>query len=146
MKKRTEEFLHEARVALDDAGARFTMINSMTAFGAAAVFGSAELGIKTVVAEKYDSIPRSWWTHDIVGLAEKTGLWGELPAHLQDHLTAMAPFDPDVRYPGSTAYDELVTAGSPKEWERRLAQGRQLLDHIESKVLGDPAAFSRLKL
>ena len=71
-------------------------------------------------------------------------MWSQLPPDLRAHLAAIAPLDPNVRYPRETAYETLVSSSSNAEWQQLLTTAPRFLQYIERDVIGNPAAFGKL--
>jgi hypothetical protein len=145
MRPETARNLHEARDARNSAQAGFTMVNSMNAGGAGAVFTSAELAIKSVVVEKHGAILAKYHNHRLVDLAKSMGLWSELPPDLRTFVSDISTFHPDVRYAGEPPHETLVNSTTPAQWQNWLAESERLVDFVEQRVIADPVAFARLK-
>src|SRR5688572_176375 len=134
MRLLTAQTLHEARVARDGAEARFTAINSMTAFGAHDVFLSAELAVKAVLVERDGTFRREYHNHRLRKLAEIAAVWDQLPAEMQSFLVDISAFDPEVRYPSTQQHTTLLKSTTP-QWKNRLTKSRDFVDFIEHNVI-----------
>jgi hypothetical protein len=136
--------LNESLGSFGAAQSRFNDISSMDVTGAGALFMSAEYAVKAVIVEHYGFLPSSFETHRIVNLSHRMGLWFQLPPDLRAHLADIAPLDPNVRYPGETAYETLVSSSSNAEWQQLLATAPRFIEYIERDVIGNPAIFGKL--
>ncbi len=144
MQLETARWLNESRGSFGAAHSRFNDISSMDVTGAGALFLSAEYAVKAVIVEHYGFLPPAFETHRIVNLSHRIGLWPQLPPDLRTHLAHMAPLDPNVRYPGETSYETLVSSSSNAEWQQRLMTAPRFIQYIERDVIGNPAAFRKL--
>ncbi len=144
MQPETARWLNESRGSFGAAQSRFHDISSMDVTGAAALFTSAEYAVKAVIVEHYGFLPPRFETHRIVNLAHRIGLWSQLPPDLRTHLADIAPLDPNLRYPGETAYETLVSSSSNAEWQQLLTTAPRFIQYIEGDVIGNPAAFGQL--
>ncbi len=134
MNQNTRIWLHEARTALAEVETRFTQINSITATACGQLCAAAEMGLKAIVVEREGGVPTSFYSHDLVNIAVSTKLWPLLPERSQTTLTALSPFNPNVRYPSERAYATLVNSPSPEMWEQRLKDTRHFIDFCETVV------------
>lgn len=146
MTPETAQWLNEGRVRIEEVGATFTNVSSMSSHGAEGVFMAAEYALKAPLVERFGTLPGRYEHHRLVTLANRTGLWAELPRYLQEFVTDIAPYDPNVRYPGETAFETLVSSSTNAQWASRLELAQQLLDHVRDAVISDPSAMARLTL
>jgi hypothetical protein len=100
--------------------------------------------LKAVIVEHYGFLPPSFETHRIINLSHRTGLWSLLPPDLRTYLAEIAPLDPNLRYPGETVYETLVSSSSNAEWQQLLATAPRFIQYVECDVIGNPAAFGKL--
>ena len=143
MQPETASWLNESRVSFGAAQSRFTDISSMDVTGAGALFMSAEYAVKAVIVEHYAFLPPRFETHRIVNLSHRIGLWSQFPPDLRAYLADIAPLDPNVRYPGETTYEALVSSSSNAEWQQLLATAPRFIQYIERDVIGNPAALGK---
>src|SRR5215831_13995893 len=59
------------------------------------------------------------------------GLWSLLPPDLRTYLAEIAPLDPNLRYPGETAYETLVSSSSNAEWQQLLTTAPRFIQYVE---------------
>ena len=52
--------------------------------------------------------------------------------------------DEQLRYPGETAYEKLVSSSSNAEWQQLLTTAPRFIQYVECDVIGNPAAFGKL--
>jgi len=143
-KTQTNVWLHEAREAIKSAAIVFSQINSMTTGAAENLFIGVENAIKAPMVEKIGQVPPHLKNHKLMSLCQSTGLWIELPPNLQSFVQDMSPFDPNVRYPDTTAYQTLVSSSTPNEWQRRLTTAPLLVEFVEKQVIAIPSVLSRI--
>ena len=140
----TARWLNESRVSLGAAQGRFNDISSMDVTGAGALFMSAAYAVKALIVEHHGFLPPSFETHRIVNLSHRIGLWSQFPPDLRAYLADIAQLDPNVRYPGETAYETLVSSSSNAEWQQLLTTAPRFIQYLGRDVIGNPAAFGKL--
>ena len=75
MKRETERWLNEGRVRIDEVSHTFTRVASMSSHGAEGLFTPVEYAMKAPIVEHFGSFPSQFKGHDVVILAQRTGLW-----------------------------------------------------------------------
>ena len=86
----------------------------------------------TIKAYEFEATGKTTRTHSIVTISQSCGLWKLLPPDLQSAVQEWAPFDPQIRYPGTKPYDTLVNSTTPQQFDRMTTKALELHTFVNS--------------
>ena len=85
---------------------------------------------KAYFAKTTDETPP--YTHDLVGLAQKTGIWEEMSEEQKYFVGVLNPFNIEARYPEyKSKLDKSLTDEIAK---KILTQAKEMIEWIKSKI------------
>jgi hypothetical protein len=140
MNKEAAQYIHEWQITIDRISDNFTTTGSITAADVESLckFGY-EYPIKAIIAQRYGSVPQSYYGHSPDELIQKIGLTNYLPGNLQCAITDMKGWYPV--YPNEKAFTTLVDSSFAGQWTNQIKTSKQLGEFVVNEVLSSSSSI-----
>ena len=140
MNKGAAQYIDEWRITIDRISDNFTSTGSLTAADVENLckFGY-EYPIKAIIAQRYGSVPQSYYSHGPGELVQKIGLTKYMPGNLHSGITDMKGWYPV--YPNEKAFTTLVDSSFAAEWANRIETSKQLGEFVVNDVLSSSSSI-----